>query len=199
MFGSAGPERLVLYASRTQGHESAAVRRPRLTYANVVATLALFLALSGGSALAASKLITGSQIAKGTITGANVKNGSLLSKDFKKGQLPKGATGATGAAGAAGAAGRRVVPSRTRRSLSTARATRLWLVRLASRRSRTRSQASTAWGLTISGHTTIVATPVATSVTVATYSPQQCSGDYEFGTSSGSDFTDGQGFNVVVP
>ena len=45
--------------------------RPRITYANVVATLALFLAL-GGSAYAVSK-----------ITGANVKDRSLTSRDLK--------------------------------------------------------------------------------------------------------------------
>jgi hypothetical protein len=79
--------------------------RRRLTYANVTSTVALMIAVSGGTAFAASHLITGKQIAKGTITATNVKNGSLLSKDFKKGQIPKGATGATGATGAAGAAG----------------------------------------------------------------------------------------------
>ena len=174
-------------------------RGPRLTYANVVATLALFLALTGGSALAASKLITGSQIAKGTITGANVKNGSLLSKDFKKGQLPKGATGATGAAGAAGATGPAgsAVAYATVVVNGTGNPT---LVGAVGFTTITNPQSGVyCLGPTISGHTTIVATPVATSVTVATYSPQQCSGAYEFGTSSGSDFTDGQGFNVTVP
>ena len=42
--------------------------RPRLSYANVVATLALIIAIGGGSAYAASRLVTGKQIAKGTIT-----------------------------------------------------------------------------------------------------------------------------------
>ena len=45
--------------------------RPRVTYANVVATLALFVAL-GGSAYAVSK-----------ITGADVKDRSLTSRDLK--------------------------------------------------------------------------------------------------------------------
>jgi hypothetical protein len=177
-------------------------RGPRLTYANVVATLALFLALTGGSAFAASKLITGGQIAKGTITSANIKSGSLLSKDFKKGQLPKGATGAPGATGATGAAGAAgpagsAVAYATVVVNGTGNPT---LVGAVGFTTITNPQSGVyCVGPVISGHTTIVATPVATSVTVATYSPQQCSGDYEFGTSNGSDFTDGQGFNVVVP
>jgi hypothetical protein len=79
--------------------------RRRLTYANVTSTIALVIAIGGGTALAASHLITGKQIAKGTITAANVKSHSLLAKNFKKGQLPRGATGARGPAGATGATG----------------------------------------------------------------------------------------------
>jgi hypothetical protein len=45
--------------------------RPRITYANVVATLALFVAL-GGSAYAVSK-----------ITGADVQDRSLTSRDLR--------------------------------------------------------------------------------------------------------------------
>jgi hypothetical protein len=80
-------------------------RRPRLTYANVMSTLALFFALAGGSAFAATKLITGKQIAAGTITAKNIKAKSLLAKDFANKQLPAGARGATGAPGATGAQG----------------------------------------------------------------------------------------------
>jgi hypothetical protein len=79
--------------------------RRRLTYANVTSTIALILAISGGTAFAASHLITGKQIARGTITAANVKSHSLLSSNFKKGQIPAGPRGATGPQGAAGAAG----------------------------------------------------------------------------------------------
>jgi hypothetical protein len=49
--------------------------RQRLTYANVVATLALFVAL-GGSSYAAL-----------TITGADVRNGSLTQRDLKRNTL----------------------------------------------------------------------------------------------------------------
>jgi hypothetical protein len=82
-----------------------------LTYANVVSTLCLFVVL-GGSAAAASKLITGKQIANASITGVDVKNesllsadirdGALLAKDFKPGQLPAGPPGQTGPQGPIG-------------------------------------------------------------------------------------------------
>jgi hypothetical protein len=79
--------------------------REKLTYANVVSSIALFMVVAGGSAYAASHLIKGSQIAKGTITAANIKKGSLLKTNFKTGQLPAGPIGPAGPAGAAGAAG----------------------------------------------------------------------------------------------
>ena len=64
--------------------------RSRLTYANVIATLALFIAIGGASAFAASKLaknsvgtkqiknqaVTAAKIQNGAITGAQVKGGS---------------------------------------------------------------------------------------------------------------------------
>lgn len=57
--------------------------RPRLTYANVVATLALFLALSGGAVLAASK-ISGKQIKKNSIPGNRIKKNTLTNNQIKK-------------------------------------------------------------------------------------------------------------------
>jgi hypothetical protein len=96
--------------------------RPRLTFANVVSVMALFVAL-GGSATAAVVLITGKQVKNGSLTGIDLKNnsvgsvdvkdGDLLAKDFKAGQLPsglggagpKGDTGAQGPKGDAGAQG----------------------------------------------------------------------------------------------
>jgi hypothetical protein len=85
------------------GHKGSA--RRWLTYANVTSTIALMIAVSGGTAFAASHLITGKQIAKGTITAANVKSHSLLASNFKNGQLPSGPAGATGPQGPAGAPG----------------------------------------------------------------------------------------------
>jgi hypothetical protein len=93
----------------------------RLTYANVVATLALFVAL-GGSSYAAIK-ITGKNVENSSLTGADVKNNSLtgrdvksirsgdvsdhslLAKDFRAEQLPSGPQGAKGDKGAQGAPG----------------------------------------------------------------------------------------------
>jgi hypothetical protein len=85
------------------GHKGSG--RRRLTYANVTSTIALMIAVSGGTAFAASRLITGKQIAKGTITAANIKSHSLLASNFKKGQTPAGPAGATGPQGPAGAPG----------------------------------------------------------------------------------------------
>lgn len=55
--------------------------RSPLTYANVVASLALVVAL-GGTSYAAAK-ITGKQIKNNTITSADIKNGSIVERDLK--------------------------------------------------------------------------------------------------------------------
>lgn len=87
--------------------------RARLTYANVMATVALFIALSGSS-YAAIKVtgksvkdssLTGRDVRNASLTTLDVKNRSLLAKDFKAGQLPAGARGADGATGATGSPG----------------------------------------------------------------------------------------------
>jgi len=74
--------------------------RRHLSYANVTATLALFVAL-GGSSYAALNL------PKNSVTSTQVKNGTLLAKDFKKGQLKAGKTGPAGPAGPKGNQGDR--------------------------------------------------------------------------------------------
>lgn len=70
--------------------------RSRLTYANVVATLALVLALGGGSVYAASKLgknvvkskqiargaVKGSDLGRNAVTGPKVKGGSIGATDL---------------------------------------------------------------------------------------------------------------------
>ncbi len=87
--------------------------RERLSYANVVATLALFIAL-GGSSYAAVKItgknvkdgsLTGQDIKNSSVTSRDVKNRSLLARDFRAGQLPAGAQGPRGTAGPQGPAG----------------------------------------------------------------------------------------------
>jgi hypothetical protein len=77
--------------------------RDKLTYANVTATLALFIAL-GGSSYAAVK-ITGKDVANESLTSKDVKNRSLLKRDFKAGQLPAGAPGPQGLKGEQGIQG----------------------------------------------------------------------------------------------
>jgi hypothetical protein len=82
--------------------------RRSFSYANVMATMAVFLALGGG-AYAAIKLPKNSvgtkQIRKNAVVSSKVKNGSLLSKDFKAGQLPQGLKGDPGAKGDPGPKG----------------------------------------------------------------------------------------------
>jgi hypothetical protein len=98
--------------------------RPRLTYANVMATVAVFIAL-GGSSYAALKVtgrnvpkdaltgadiknLTGRDVRNNSLTGADVKNlgsrdvanGRLLAEDFAPGQLPRGERGERGQEGA---------------------------------------------------------------------------------------------------
>jgi hypothetical protein len=80
--------------------------RGRLSYANVMATIAVFIAL-GGSALAAT------QLGKNTVGARQIKNHSISLAKLTSGARtslrgpagPAGATGAQGPVGAAGASG----------------------------------------------------------------------------------------------
>ena len=80
--------------------------RRHLTYANVIATFALFLAL-GGASYAAIKLPANSvgskQIKDGAVTSADIKNHSIRPGDFRGG-LPSGPRGPRGPEGNKGAA-----------------------------------------------------------------------------------------------
>jgi len=92
--------------------------RGKLTYANVMSTIGVALAL-GGTSYAAIKLpansvgssqikkggVAGVDIRSGAVTSPKVKDGSLLGADFKPGQLPAGAKGERGDRGIAGPAG----------------------------------------------------------------------------------------------
>ena len=83
-------------------------RRFRLTYANVVASIALFAALGGSSYAAISlpaKSVGAKQLRSGSVRTAKVKDGSLLAKDFKSGQLPAGPKGDPGPRGVPGVQG----------------------------------------------------------------------------------------------
>jgi hypothetical protein len=82
--------------------------RRHLTYANVMATAAVFLALGGVSyaAVAIPKNSVGNpQLRANAVTTGKIKNGTLLAADFKPGELPRGATGAPGTAGVTGLQG----------------------------------------------------------------------------------------------
>ena len=57
--------------------------RKRLSYGNVVATLALFLALSGGAVYAANK-ITSKQIGKGAVKNKNLAKNAVKNKNLAK-------------------------------------------------------------------------------------------------------------------
>lgn len=90
-------------------------RRPRLTYANVMATVAIFLSL-GGTAYAAV-VITGKNVKNGTLEGLDVRNGSLTGADIRNGSIDstklsakarsqlKGTPGDAGRAGSDGISG----------------------------------------------------------------------------------------------
>jgi hypothetical protein len=85
----------------------------RLTFANVVAVIALFVAL-GGSSYAAIQVtgkdvknssLTGKDVKDSSLTTSDVRDGSLLAGDLKPGQLPAGPQGTQGPKGDPGAKG----------------------------------------------------------------------------------------------
>lgn len=82
--------------------------RKNLTFANVVACLALFIAL-GGASYATTQLPKNSvgtkQLKKNAVTSAKVKNRSLRAVDFKRGQIPAGPQGQPGEHGPQGVHG----------------------------------------------------------------------------------------------
>ncbi len=105
--------------------------------ANVIALIALFIAL-GGASYAAIKIpsdsvgtnqlknnsVAGKKIKKNAVTGVKVKNRSLKAVDFASGQLPSGATGATGSTGAAGPTGADGAPAEIARTVIPVTGTR---------------------------------------------------------------------------
>ena len=81
--------------------------RAKLTYANVAATLALFVALAGGTAYAADQLgkesVGTKQLAKGAVTPAKLSKAAKKTLTGAPG--PRGTIGATGPQGAQGVPG----------------------------------------------------------------------------------------------
>lgn len=85
----------------------------RLSYANVVAALALVLTLGGVSYAAVSlpgKTVGKKQLVRNAVVGSKVKNGSLIAADAN-GVLPAGPTGQTGDQGPLGEGGVQGSPS----------------------------------------------------------------------------------------
>jgi len=95
---------------RSRRHTAESRPRRRLTYANVLSTLCLFVLLGGG-AYAADKIslpkhsVGPRQLQANAVRSRQVKDGSLLARDFKAGQLPAGAQGPEGRQGPRGAQG----------------------------------------------------------------------------------------------
>lgn len=83
------------------------LRVPRPTYANVVATLALFFALSGTALAGAHVLITGADVKDRSLTGADLADHSVGVVKLTRGTAAhlRGARGPAGPAGPAGASG----------------------------------------------------------------------------------------------
>jgi len=94
-----------------------------LSYANVAASLALFVALGGiswaavtlpnnsvGTKQLKKNAVTGPKIKGNAVTSAKVRNGSLLAADFLAGQLPAGSQGPAGPQGPRGERGEPGLP-----------------------------------------------------------------------------------------
>lgn len=90
--------------------------RSKLSYANVMASFAVFLAL-GGVSYAATQLpkdsVGAKQLQKNAVTSVKVKDGSLKASDFKAGALPAGHIGPSGPVGPQGPAGPQGAPGTT--------------------------------------------------------------------------------------
>jgi hypothetical protein len=103
--------------------------RRKLTYANVISTLALFLVLAGGTAFAAKQMLPKNsvgtkQIKNNAITGAKIKNGTISGSKINAsslGTVPS-ATSATTATNAAHAANADTVGGKSASSFAPATA-----------------------------------------------------------------------------
>jgi hypothetical protein len=87
------------------------MKRPVLTYANVMSTLGVFIALGGTSYAVARNSIGTAQLKNNAVTSGKVRNGALTAKDLSANALkagprgPRGQIGPTGATGPAGPTG----------------------------------------------------------------------------------------------
>jgi hypothetical protein len=92
--------------------------KERLTYANVMATAAVFIALGGGAYAAsiAKHSVGTKQLKNDAVVSAKVKDGSLAAHDFARDSLPRGETGPQGETGPAGSPD---TPAQVRDKLAT--------------------------------------------------------------------------------
>ena len=82
--------------------------RARLTYANTMATVAVFLALAGGAYAGLSiprNSVGTKQLKNDAVKSSKVRNGSLQRRDFGRNQIPRGPQGPQGLPGATGQIG----------------------------------------------------------------------------------------------
>ena len=85
------------------------MRRPKLSYANVMSTIAVFIALGGTSYAVARNSIGTAQLKSNAVTSAKIKNGTVATGDLapsaRGGQRgPRGPQGPPGTSGAGGGA-----------------------------------------------------------------------------------------------
>lgn len=162
--------------------------RPRLTYANVAATLALVFSMSGGALAASHYLISSKK-----------QISPKVLKELKGNAGAKGATGATGpqgpagAAGAAGAQGSAIAYA----SVVVNGAGNPMFLANSGFTSVTEPQAGFFCLTPVYAGHPILATPAGTAAAFLTVSAQQCSGGYEIEASE--PVSNGQGFIVSVP
>jgi hypothetical protein len=98
--------------------------RRHLSFANVTAALALFVALGGASYAAVSlpkNSVGAKQLKRSSVTSAKVADGTLQEGDFKPGQLPAGATGPQGPRGEKGERGETGEPGPLLKTLPSGR------------------------------------------------------------------------------
>lgn len=66
---------------------SRVLRRPRPTYANIMSTIAVFVALGGSATAASVAMVTGANVKNESLTGVDIKNRTIQGIDIKPGTI----------------------------------------------------------------------------------------------------------------